>query len=196
MQKLTRILLLVFMVIGINTELLAADTYQSIVDTKGNISLPKNYKTQWSFLGSFFVKNSPEAGMTDNSEASFDAHTVYTQPETVSYFRKHGKFPDGAVLVKEVNGTNKENMTTGEVRYKDVDTAKVIFVMVKDQKNRFSDNLSWGEGWGWALFNPGENKSQTTNWKGEGFNNCYGCHVPVKNQDWVYTQGYKSVLTK
>ena len=99
-------------------------------------------------------------------------------------------------MVKEVNGTSNEALTTGQAHYKDVDAAKVTFVMVKNDKKRFPENASWGEGWGWALFGAGETKSQTTNWKGEGFNNCYGCHLPVKQQDWVYTQGYKNVLGK
>lgn len=167
-------------------------TYKKLVDKSGNISLPADYRQEWSFLGSYFVENAPAAGMAEGTAATYDVHTVYTQPDAADYYRKHGKFPDGAVLIKDVNAMKSEPLTTGLARYEDA--PKVTFAMVKDNKNRFSGNKAWGEGWGWALFTPDSPKSQTTDWKGEGFNNCYGCHLPVKSQDWVYTQGYKAVL--
>ena len=169
-----------------------SNTYGTLVDKKGNITLPADYRQNWTFLGTFFVENAPAAGMTAGEEASFDVHTVYTQPESAAYYRKNGKFPDGAVLIKDVNATKKEALTTGVARYEDA--PKVTFAMVKNGKNRFADNKAWGEGWGWALFTPDSPTSQTTDWKGEGFNNCHACHLPVKDQDWVYTQGYKVVL--
>lgn len=169
-------------------------TYHKLVDKQGNISLPDDYRKNWTFLGSYFVENAPAEGMAADSKLSFDVHTVYTQPEAADYYRANGRFPDGAVLVKDVNATKSEALTTGLARYQD--SPKVTFVMVKDARNRFEDNKAWGEGWGWALFTPDSIKSQTTNWKGEGFNNCFGCHVPVQSQDWVYTQGYKAVLER
>lgn len=167
-------------------------TYGTLVDKKGNISLPAGYRQNWTFLGTFFVENARTEGMAPDADPGFDVHTVYTQPESAAYYRKNGKFPDGAVLIKDVNATKKEPLTTGLARYEDA--PKVTFAMVKNSKNRFADNQAWGEGWGWALFTPDNPKSQTTNWKGEGFNNCHACHLPVKDQDWVYTQGYKVVL--
>ena len=192
---LNKVIILVSAVLSTGVQ--ALDTYQTLVDSKGNITMPADYQRDWTYLGSYFVKNAPAASMSATEAAaspSFDTHTVYTQPESAAYYRENGKFPDGAVLIKDISGTATEVLTTGEARY--ADSTKVIFVMVKDNKGRFPDNQAWGEGWGWALFTPDSPKSQTTNWKGEGFNNCFGCHLPVKQQDWVYTQGYKSVLEK
>lgn len=168
------------------------NTYQQLVDKQGNITLPADYRKSWAFLGTFFVENAPAEGMSADSAPSFDVHTVYTQPNAAEYYRQHGTFPDGAVLIKDVNATRSEPLTTGLARYEDA--SKVTFAMVKDTRNRFEGNQAWGEGWGWALFTPDSPESQTTNWKGEGFNNCFACHLPVKGQDWVYTQGYKAVL--
>lgn len=189
----TLIIAAVSLFISVNalSETSLKQTYKQLVDKQGNISLPKDYQQSWTFLGSFFVENAPSA-MTADSEKSFDVHVVYTQPEAAEYYRKHGKFPDGAVLIKDVNATKLEALTTGLARYQDA--PKVTFVMVKDTKDRFQGNKAWAESWGWGLFEPGNPKSQTTDWKGEGFNNCFGCHLPVKSQDWVYTQGYKTVL--
>ncbi|CAA0100213.1 Uncharacterised protein [BD1-7 clade bacterium] len=163
-------------------------TYSRYVNKTGAISLPANIQQDWSHLGSYVVHTS------EDGKAGIDVHQVYTQPTSIDYYRKHQRFPDGAVLVKTVSGTTSETLTTGKVNY--ANALKVTFVMVKDDKNRFPTNKAWGEGWGWALFDPTKpGKSQTTDWKGEGFNNCFGCHIPVKQNDWVYTQGYEDILT-
>tara|TARA_R110001599_G_scaffold8670_1_gene42516 strand:- start:4052 stop:4636 length:585 start_codon:yes stop_codon:yes gene_type:complete len=168
--------------------------YENLVDGVGNITLPDDYRASWAFLGTYFVKNAPKEEDEQKAQPSFDIHSVYTQAESIAHYRKEGEFPDGAVLIKDVNATKQEKLTTGEVYY--ADTPKIVFAMVKDRKNRFPDNEAWAEGWGWALFKAGNPVSQTTTWKGEGFNNCFACHVPAKDQDWVFTQGYKSVLNK
>jgi hypothetical protein len=41
-------------------------------------------------------------------------------------------------------------MTTGDAHW--ASGAKVWFILIKDDKNRFPDNPLWGDGWGWALF--------------------------------------------
>jgi hypothetical protein len=62
--------------------------------------------------------------------------------------------------------------------------------MIKDSKNRFSGNPLWGDGWGWAFFKAGDStNSITRDYKAE----CIGCHIPAKQTDWVYTQGYPSL---
>jgi hypothetical protein len=60
--------------------------------------------------------------------------------------QKTGQFPDDAVLVKEVILTATEQMATGIVSYPGA--LKGWFVMVKDRKNRYPGNKSWGDGWG------------------------------------------------
>ncbi len=190
MRKFTIVVLSLLISANVVSQTDVKDTYNVLVDNTGNISLPKEYRQNWTFLGSYFVQSAP----TPTGETSHDMHTVYTQPYAVTHYRKHGNFPDGAVLIKEVNATKTEPLTTGLASYQDA--PKVIFAMVKDTKSRFAGNAAWDEGWGWALFNPGDPKSQTTTWKGEGLNNCFGCHIPVKANDWVSTQGYKSVLGK
>ena len=86
-------------------------------------------------------------------------HVVYTQPDSVAAFRKTGKFPDGAILIKELFSTNTEAMTTGTVSRANQTTG--WFVMVKDSTNkRFPGNKLWGDGWGWAFFD-GKNRAKT-----------------------------------
>jgi len=165
-------------------------TYESLVDDAGNISLPKGFRTEWAFLGTWSVT---EADVDRSSEASGHGaaglHNVYTQRGVAEYFQEKGTFPDGAVIVKELLNAVTAPMTTGIVsRGKAVEG---WFVMVKDKEGRFSSNPLWGDGWGWALFNADQgNMPVTQNYKTE----CVGCHIPARKDDWIYVSGYP-VLT-
>ena len=74
----------------------AAEAFSPYVDDKGKISIPKDFRS-WYFLGTWGVATDEEGKV-----GSKGFHNVYTQPESVAAFRKTGKFPDGAVLVKEL----------------------------------------------------------------------------------------------
>jgi hypothetical protein len=73
-------------------------------------------------------------------------HFTYASPGTAEYYRKTGKFADGVVLVKEIFFTDHAQLTTGDAHWSS--RLKQWFVMIKDDKNRFSDNPLWGDGWG------------------------------------------------
>lgn len=166
-------------------------TYGTLVDDAGNIAIPKNFRSAWVFLGTWSVA---EKDVEPSSEASGHGaaglHNVYTQPGVAEYFQKNGKFPDGAVLIKELLKGVTASMTTGTVsRGGEVEG---WFVMVKDTQGRFTSNPLWGDGWGWALFNADQPDTPATqNYKIE----CLGCHIPARNDDWVYINGYPLLET-
>ena len=120
----------------------------------------------------------------------FEMHNVYSRPEDIRAYRENGKFPDGAVLVKEITKVSSDKLTTGQSSWSTDD--KVWFVMIKDSKGRFPGNDLWGDGWGWALF---EAKEPARNVATDYKTDCKLCHVPAKKDDWVYIRGY-SVLKK
>lgn len=153
------------------------DAFSPYVDEKGNISFPNDFRTNMVHLGSWFV---PEGGASG-------FHGVYTEKETVEAFRKDGKFPDGATLVKELRAHNTGNYTTGSGVSHETGDLKQWFMMVKDGEGRFSDNGSWGDGWGWALF---KTDDMTKNASADYKIDCLGCHVPAKANDWIYTEAY------
>ncbi len=187
-MRLKRIILLFITLAAANSassDVNKTDTFSAYVDAEGNISKPDGFRTDWEHLGSWFIP-------ADEHAQGPGFHDVYASPGTAAAFKQTGEFPDGAVLVKEIRGIESKEHTTGNAHWAG-DTG-VWFVMVKDTQNRFPDNKSWGEGWGWALFkadNPSLNV--TTNWKGEGLNNCYGCHLPAQQTDWVYVEGYPTL---
>lgn len=159
-------------------------SFSPYVDGKGNISRPTDFLTgrQWTHLGSWAVVN-------ENGEGN-GMHNVYTTHDVVKAYRQTGKFPDGAVLVKEVRGASAADLTTGRAHWSAENA--VWFVSVKDTTNRFPDNPLWGDGWGWALFEAGApDKQVATEYKAD----CLSCHVPVKDTDWIYVHAYP-VLNK
>jgi len=182
MRKVTYMLLFAVL-ISLPVTINAADgsvAFSTCVDNKGNITIPKDFRTRWVHLGSWAVpaKTDPGAGF----------HDVYTQPESVEYYLKNGSFPDGAVLVKEIRKAEWREMTTGHVVSEgDVDTT---FVMVRDDTGRFKGNPNWGDGWGWGLFKASD---RSINASASYKEDCIPCHLDAKDTDWVYVGGYPTL---
>jgi len=152
-----------------------------LVDKTGNIRKPTDYRDRYQPLGTYMVLD-PKGNQM---------HTTYASPGAAESYRKTGKFPDGTVLVKEVFGTEHAQMTTGDVHW--ASGTKVWFVMMKDEKGRYSDNPLWGDGWGWALYkSDAPDKQVATDYKKD----CLGCHIPARGTDWVYVQGYPVLASK
>jgi hypothetical protein len=153
-------------------------TTAAVVDSKGNMHVPADYRTTFQMLGSWAVA-------ADNGPGSKQLHVVYASPGTIAAYRKDGHFPDGTVLVKEVYKATTKPMTTGTVS--SAGTLSGWFVMVKDDVGRFPENKLWGDGWGWSWFDATDSKKTTsTDYKKD----CQSCHIPAQASDWIYTTGY------
>ena len=121
-----------------------ASKADTVVDANGNLHVPDDYRTIYQFLGSWAVA-------ADQGKGSKEIHNVYASPGTIVAYRRDGRFPDGAVLVKEVFEAATGEMTTGTVSH--AQTLKGWFVMMRDDNNRHPSNKLWGDGWGWSWFN-------------------------------------------
>jgi hypothetical protein len=133
---------------------------KAVADDAGNLHVPDTYRTTYELLGSWAVA-------ADQGQGSKQLHVVYASPGTIAAYRTDGRFPDGAVLVKEV--------------------LKGWFVMMKDSKGRHAGNKLWGDGWGWSWFDAGSpSKTTSTDYKTD----CQSCHVPARASDWIYVGGY------
>lgn len=155
------------------------DGYAHFVADDGQIEFSPAKLERLVHLGSWFVPEGDAAGF----------HHVYTQRAAIERFRDAGRFPDGAVLVKEIVRARRGSYTTGA----DVASAtrtQQWFVMVKDARGRFPDHPLWGDGWGWALFG---SEAPTTNVASDYRADCLGCHAPAQRSDWVYVEGYPAL---
>ena len=159
------------------TVVIAGDEFSSHVSADGSISFPKGFRTSMVHLGSWYVPDGGASGF----------HDVYTEKDSIEAFRKTGKFPDGATLVKELRASHSADYTTGQAVKHATPAIKQWFVMIKDSKGRFAGNPLWGGGWGWALYKPDDtSKNLASNYKTD----CLGCHIPAKANDWIYTEAY------
>ena len=150
----------------------------AVVDDKGNLHVPSDYRTAYEMLGTWAVAE-------DDAPGSKQMHMVYASPGTIAAYRKDARFPDGTVLAKEVFETTTKDMTTGTVS--SAGTLAGWFVMVKDSVGRFPGNKLWGDGWGWSWFDAANpQKTTSTDYTAD----CQSCHEPAQQSDWIYTQGY------
>ena len=159
-----------------------AEILPPCVDAKGQISLPTDFRRNMVHLGSWYVPEGQASGF----------HDVYANPKAVDEYRSTGKFPDGATIVKELRQATAGNYTTGtNVSYAN-NEIKQWFVMVKDTKGRYPKDSHWGEGWGWALFKPDNvSRNASENYKSD----CLSCHMPAKNNDLIYIEGYPTLFS-
>jgi hypothetical protein len=189
--------ILVFTMIGVAGIAVSqeAKPFAPNVDLKtGAISVPENY-TKWATLGTW------AHAKTEGEPGSKEYHVVYTQPETIEYHQKNGRYPDGAVLVKELLNTETMMMTTGSA-VSHATSIKGWFVLVRDTKGRYKNSKLWGDGWGWSLFNaPDSKKTVSTDYQ----ENCLACHLPARDlagpdvheeDKWIYTLGYPVLQKK
>jgi Cytochrome P460 len=159
----------------------AESTTRDVVDAEGALRVPADYRLAYQALGTWAVA-------AEQGRGSKELHVVYASPGTIDAYRKDGRFPDAAVLVKEVFEAATADMTTGTVSH--ADKLKGWFVMVKDAKNRHPGSKLWGDGWGWSWFDAGNPlKTTSTDYKTD----CQGCHVPAQSTDWIYVNGYAAL---
>jgi hypothetical protein len=153
------------------------------VSKDGSIRLPEGYRSKWTHLGSWYVE--------EGQAGSGNMHNVYAEPNAVAEYRKTGKWPQGATIVKEVRATTKGDMTTGTARW---DGPMVLwFVMVRDNNHTFPNNPNWGRDWGWALFHIEDPRKQvSTDYKVD----CLGCHLPAEKTNWIYEKNYPLLTEK
>jgi hypothetical protein len=168
-------------VAGLSFTSVVADVgFSPYVDNEGAISFPDGFRSSMVHLGSWLV---PEGGASG-------FHDVYTEKESVEAYRKTGKFPDGATIVKELRASDAGTYTTGANVSYATDGLKQWFVMIKDEEGRFEDNPIWGDGWGWALYKPDDRGTNVaSNYKVD----CLGCHIPAKSNDWLYVEAYPTL---
>jgi hypothetical protein len=163
--------------------------YPPVVDKEGRISMPADFKSQWIHLGSWLVTSEVTA---DPEESRFSHgtgfHNVYTQPDSLKAYRKDGRWPDGTVLVLEVDPIQWDDIPTGHVMY--AGAAARWFAMVKDAKGRFQGKPNWAGGWGWALFKAADPQKNVS---ASGKNDCLSCHELAKDTDWIFKQGYPTL---
>lgn len=137
----------------------------------GELILPENYHA-WIFLGSPLTPNA-----LNNGKAGFpEYHNVYIQPQAYEEFLKTGQFPDGTILLKELQltlpGTNPDG-SRSEPSGRGFFPAGFngIDISVKDSKKFINT-----EGWGFFNFGHHAPPYEATA-SVQAKDACAGCHM-------------------
>ena len=155
--------------------------------TDNQLKLPQGYH-RWIFLGAPLTPHG-----LNNGKAGFpEFHNVYVQPEAYQAYRNTGEFPEGTILLKELQLTKPGTYADGS---RDEASGRGYFpgkangidISVKDSK-RFRDTNDWG------FFNFGHHAppyAQTAAVQPKEA--CAGCHEDNAT-DMVFSEFYKPVL--
>lgn len=164
--------------------------YAPMFDSKGQLLLPKDFR-EWVFIGAPLTPNG-----LNNGKANFpEFHNVYVQPSAFRAYRATGKWPEGTMMVKELqlaggkpefpDGSRFESSGRGYFP----GAVQGLDVSVKDSK-RFPKTKNWG----YFNFNhsaPPYLAAAAERPMGE----CAGCHMSNAHEDMVYINLYKPILT-
>lgn len=154
---------------------------------QGELKLPHNFR-QWVFLGSPLTPNALNGG-----QAGFpEYHNVYVQPQAFQAFQATGEWPEGTVMLKELQltqpGTNPDGSSI-EASGRGFFPAALngIDISVKDS-TRFTDSNGWG------FFNFGHHAPPYAETAAvQPVEACAGCHM-ANATDMVFSKFYNPIL--
>jgi hypothetical protein len=153
----------------------------------GKLKLPEGYH-EWVFLGSPLTPNALNGG-----QAGFpEYHNVYVHPRAFSVYRRTGEWPEGTILLKELqllrNGTSADGSSVeASGRGYFPGARNGIDISVKDS-DRFADTNGWG------FFNFGHHAPPYLAEASEApVDACAGCHI-ANADNMVFSKFYKPIL--
>ncbi len=146
--------------------------------------LPVGYR-EWVYLGSPLTPNGLNGG-----QAGFpEFHNVYIQPQAFSIYRETGVFPEGTIMLKELQLTIPGDEADGsrtEVSGRGFFPGEFngIDISVKDTQ-RFP------EGQGWGYFNFGHHAPPYAKTAAAApVEACAQCHIDNADEDMVFSRFY------
>ena len=166
---------------------LAADVDGPEWTADGGLRLPTGYHS-WVFLGSPLT---PHA-LNDGKAGFPEYHNVYINPDAYRHYRKTGDFPEGTILLKELQLTKAGSFDDGsrtEASGRGYFPAarNGIDISVKDSK-RFADTNGWG------FFNFGHHAPPYEETAAAAPKEaCAACHI-ANTDNMVFMQFYRPIL--
>lgn len=144
-----------------------AFTFSLPVVASGEVPYPDNYR-QWQHVKSMLIQpghplENPFQGI----------HHVYANENAVKGLET-GQYADGSVLAFDLLEYVEKDNTIQEGK------RKLLGVMHKD-----SAKYSKTGGWGFEGFAGDSNTERLTD---DGGQSCYGCHIPQKESDFVFSK--------
>lgn len=157
----------------------AAQPYAQF-DEHNNLLRPKGYRT-WVFAGTAATPKSQ-----DSTVLFPDFQNVYVDPEGYRYWKEHGEWKDGTILVKELLRAGDSVSAVGRGFFQGDHFS--VSAEVKDSK-RFADTPG---GWNYFKFVDLKNHVLTDKSVPQGMK-CAGCHVKNAVEGSVFYQYYPAI---
>ncbi|MEZ5566634.1 MAG: cytochrome P460 family protein [Gammaproteobacteria bacterium] len=154
----------------------------------GELVLPTGYH-QWVFLGSPLTPH----GLNNGAAGFPEFHNVYVHPEVFRIYQETGTFPEGTILLKELQltrpGSNPDGSgvePSGRGYFPGLRNG--IDISVKDSK-RFKETSGWG------FFNFGHHAPPYAKTAAAApAANCAACHQANATADMVFSKFYTEIL--
>lgn len=183
--------------VSIVANLDTADAQNYGVDIKpqwtdsGELLQPTGFR-QWVYLGSPLTPNA----LNDGAAGFPEYHNVYVQPSAFKAYRETGKWPEGTIMLKELQlvdkqGGDEPDGSRYEVSGRGYFPGPVngIDIAVKDS-SRFGDTKNWG------YFNFGHHAPPYAKTAMAAPKEaCAQCHIDNAGEDMVFDKFYKPILT-
>lgn len=158
-------------------------------DKDDKLFQPKDFR-EWVFIGAPLTPN----GLNDGKANFPEFHNVYVQPAAFKAYRATGKWPEGTMMVKELQLVGGKAEFPDGSRYEPSGrgyfpgAVNGLDVAVKDSK-RFKESNNWG------YFNFNHSAPPYLASTGaKPIGECAGCHIANADEDMVYVSLYKPIL--
>ena len=158
-------------------------------DRDGKLFQPKDFR-EWVFIGAPLTPN----GLNDGKANFPEFHNVYVQPAAFKAYRATGKWPEGTMMVKELQLVGGKAEFPDGSRYEPSGrgyfpgAVNGLDVAVKDSK-RFKESNNWG----YFNFNHSA-PPYLASTEAKPIGECAGCHIANADEDMVYVSLYKPIL--
>ena len=172
-----RLFVTTFLMLAFVSEAALAEKYFNFKN--GELVRPEGYR-EWVYVGTPVTPND----MNDGKAAFPEFHNVYIDPDSWKYWKKHGEFRDGTILVKELVGVGTKAAVSGNGYFQGDFVG--LEATIKSKKH-FS-----GEPGNWAYFSFSTPDHMILTKKAKAFPTaaCNACHAAAAAHDFVFTQHY------
>jgi hypothetical protein len=158
----------------------------------GELMRPRGFRHTWVYLGSPFTPN----GLNDGAANFPEFHNVYVQPDAFHAYRATGMWPEGTMMLKELQLVDdpegeEDDGSRYEVSGRGYFPGAVngMDISVKDS-SRFADAQNWG------FFNFGHHAPPYEETAAAApVEACAQCHIDNADEDMVYIDLYRPLLT-
>ena len=155
--------------------------------SNGQLLQPSDFR-RWVFIGAPLTPNA-----LNNGAAGFpEFHNVYVEPAAYDHYMEHGEWPEGTMMVKELQLTQPASTDDGSRieasgRGYFPGAPNGLDVSVKDSR-RFADTNGWG------FFNFGHNPPPyLAAAPAAPRDACAGCHIASAHKDMVFSDFYQQL---